>query len=323
MKQTKKIRGQIMVIVLLILSVLSIIALTITLATVRDTQEQVQNKQYQQYYSMGERMILDIQRTLGNGALFSENINITSDATGNSIPGTCSVPSANKQSCDFTEVASSEITSDSSLEKFDVHVELEDSASITAQPIGQDQDLLLELPEDLSNTNTFTTVLEWNETNVDWNISYDFINTSANFETRKLVYTNGSDAATSHYTEVANNPADDSCFTINGEILPAAALKNKLTIEVKTGASKCAESVTPLYFRLKPVGASPVVNVTRNGSTIPLQRIIKVVTTSNSSDNTSNTENPTSVLETKYLLTKNPLALFDYVLRTEQGITKQ
>jgi hypothetical protein len=315
MNKTKRITGQIMVIVLLLLSVLSIIALTITLATIRDSQEQVQNKKYQEYYSLGERMILDVQKAIGNSTIATgAPLQFNSDATGTLLKSENCVNGGAVALvyCDFKQVPTSEATTSGGLATYDVHVEIADSTTITGQTVGQDQDILLDL-----GAGNNTVDLSWPQNNIDWNISFDYLDAANNFVTRKLVYTAGSPTVVGPYADVVNAAGDDNCFKIYQN--PAGNI-NSLRIE--TTVATCTPAlVTPLYLRFKPVGGIASVNLSRVAQTAPLQRTIRTVTTSSNSVN-DNVQNPTSVLETKYLLTKSPLSLFDYVLRTEQGITK-
>jgi hypothetical protein len=96
---------------------------------------------------------------------------------------------------------------------------------------------------------------------------------------------------------------------------------NQITVTIPGACSQ------KMYFRLKPVMTAPTVkitNLTITGNTVPLQRTLKSVTTTDVNTGSGNPDNPTAVLETEYLLVAQPFNLFDYVLRSDDsdGIVK-
>lgn len=322
----KKQPAQIMVIVLLLLSILSIIALTATMTTVRDTQEQVQNKKYQQYYSLGEKMIFEYQRALGTevlpnpATLVSITGEITSKTACSSIPGGIA--------CTISGIESTEATTDSK-ETYDVYTEVVDTDYIKGYKLDKDQDLMLDILDDNANT----TYLLWNETDTkkpSWNISYDYLDTNSNdYITKKAFFgplfnitTPNSDGC------LTVAPVPDQLPTLMTQIEAATGTYTKaLKIELTTGGT-CNNNITALDFRIKGLLASTNdtqidIALVKADNTSMLQRTITTVTTtSTEGEANQNPENPATVLSSNYLLTTTPLSLFDYVLRTEQGITK-
>ena len=82
-----------------------------------------------------------------------------------------------------------------------------------------------------------------------------------------------------------------------------------------------------MYFRLRTImktaGSSVNIDLEIANNKFPLQRTLtSTTTTADSSAGSGNANNPTVVLETKYLLVTQPLSLFDYVLRTESDVIK-
>jgi hypothetical protein len=193
-------------------------------------------------------------------------------------------------------------------------MEITDSKEITNQTLKQDQCLLLDLDPVISSSNE-TTVL-WTNTGgnlIDWNIGYHYLDTSNVFQHKELVFHQAGGC-------YANPPASnvDPCFEIS-EITGLPANKKGIKITTTDSVACNPARQKPLYYTLKPACDSVTIDSLTKVGSIPLQRTIRSVTTSSNTAN-SNQQNPTSVLETKYLLTKQPICLFNYALRTEQSV---
>lgn len=320
----RDIKAQIMVIVLLLLSILSIVALTATLTAVRDNEEQVQNKKYQQYYSLGERTIIDMQRYLGNSDLSTMNgsVSLPSEA-GSPLAGNCS-QNGNQASCEFPEISSAAVGGGESSETLSVITSIVDTDYILNHTTQKDQDILLELTP--SSTNI--TYLLWDDNTVAWGVTYDSKDSSNNYYSQKAVFgrnqspfgLTNTNASCVSITDVSSNP------TIRPQVLtkmgnPAGSFSN--IIEIRTTTTGCN---TALDYRIRAYKANEgeiTFSLVKDGSAVPLQRVITTITTTSETEANLQTEdNPTAVLSTSYLLATTPLNLFDYVLRTEQGIVK-
>jgi hypothetical protein len=315
--------AQIMVIILLILSVLSIIAVSVTLNTTRDTEEQVQDKQYQQYYSVGERNIVDMIRYLGKDSL--NVLSLTPAPVINNLNYTCSGSGASYE-CVIDSIDNSYYNeAGETTEVLTTSMEIEDSAQLEdgmTLEITKDQDLLFDLGLLTGWTSlTYT----WNDGpfvgsntseppyEVSWNISYDCYNAGTNeYRTDKFIWDQS--GGFNYLTQATSGTSQDyGYFSVSS---------SGTTITITNNAGVCA---SPQFLRIKPitkVTGQTSVTLTAlqvNGTTVPLVRRIRTVT---SSANSGISDNPSAVLETTYFLGETPLSLFDYVLRTEGDVIK-
>lgn len=329
--KTKK-SGQIMVIVLLLLSILSIVALTATLTTVRDSQESLQNKQYQQYYSLGERKILDIQQFLGYSGLntlTNGTVEIPSEA-GEASNANCSISgNGTKAECTFEKVSSSEVGGGESTEELDIYSLIEDTNYILDHEMQKDQDILLTLGNGIN-----TTYLFWdNQADVAWSVTYDYKNSSNEYISEKEIYDSFSPPKLFGASTIstANNCLVITDAPTANEINVAKANMGvptrNFTRVLKISKQTIPSCNTALYFRLRPLRQNSTDTVSfslyKVDNSTPLQRKITTITSTSAENSATQAEDtPTAVLESSYLLTYSPLSLFDYVLRTENGIRK-
>lgn len=296
-----------MVIVLVLMSILSVIALSVTLTSVRDQTEKTQNSQYQTYYAVGENKLLDFQQQIGRipmiTAIPGTSFTLTGD-TGSDINGTCA-PNVglNSKTCTFMGIDNSNYNPDKA-EMLKTIITTTDSSEIIGYPAPKDKDILLDIESIIADS---TITLDWNGTNTAWSFTVD----KTDFTSEKTIYDNNGifSSPLTSYT--------GTCFTYlssNGGIAP-------ITITL-TPSLSCKL----MFFRLRPLmktGEETIISMLSLGSnTIPLQRTITSTTTTESNV-VPGQDSPTVVLESTYLLTTQPLGLFDYVLRTESDVIKQ
>lgn len=320
MKGTKKyISGQIMVIVLLILSVLSVIAISVTLNTSRDTEEQIQDKQYQQYYSVGERNIMDMIRHLGRQATsilpMETNISINGlnyycvkDLLVKSQPITCTIASIDNTYYNLSGTQ----------EVLTTVMQIEDFSTLEGETITipKDQDLVFDLVAMSDWSVDKTMRFGWTSTSVtSWNISYDCY-VGGVYSTYKFVWDNSA-GVNYNAVSLSGNSTPLNAFSVAYDTTTGGS---PLTITHNSG---CVSALgIPQFLRIKPVTDATSVELNLLefvDSRVPLVRKITTVTTT---ANTGSSENPSAVLETTYLLLDSPLSLFDYVLRTEGDVIK-
>ena len=326
----QKFPAQIMIIVLVLMSIISIIALSATLTSVRNTEEKTQNAQYQAYYSVGEQKLLDIQQKIGREPMSAfispvpvNNINIEGD-TGN-IVGTCvdngalTNPTGTSKTCTFDQILTEDYNNTGTQEQLKTTVTVEDIQEIKDYPAKKDIDMLFDLQGGTSDTEI---KFSWAETNVAWDMTVDTVD----YNSEKAVYNNTGGPLESVVTSF-----DGTCFKYS---VPTPSTQEiTVTIKAACGTHTPSQSNDRMFFRLKPLIKIPPstsdtvnLNLTITGSTIPLQRNLKSITTTATATGTTgsgNPDNPTVVLDTKYLLIPQPTNLFDYVLRTESDIIKK
>lgn len=295
----KKIRAQIMVIVLVLMSVLSIIALSVTISSIRDKQEKTQNSQYQEYYSMGENMLLNFQQTINRKSLDLIDNSLAVDI-GSNVTADCNPVNTLSKKCVFNNIDAS-LFDPQKQETLKSTVIIEDSLTITGFLAEKDKDIML----DIASASLPTKVrLSWTgSSSTAWNITVD----KTDYSSEKTIYNKGT---TIFSTEVKSYTG--SCMDYTSSIDAA----DKTTVEITL---KCANK---MYLRLRPiikVGTGVTIDLSVDNNTIPLMRTLTNTVVSN---NTTNPDNPVVVLETKYLLIAQPLSLFDYVLRTESDLVK-
>lgn len=301
-------KGQIMVIILLVLSILTIIAVGVSLNTARDTKEQVQDKQYQQYYSVGERNIVDFINYLGkkqlsslfngldNGSLNINNLNYNCNKNSNIL------------NCTVDNITSDYFNESGTEENLTTIITIEDFQEIpigTVLTLRKDQDLLFDF---INLPGISSLKFKWQGNNVAWDMSLDYYILASNeYITDKLVW--DKNGIYNNNLEVVNSPL--GCFRAN-----YVQANNEITINNISCNNK-------QFLRIKPV--------MKNNDTIDLTGLsisgantylIRKVTSTTTSRNSGTIDNPSVVLETTYFLGESPLSLFDYVLRTEGDIIK-
>lgn len=327
MKNSKKFNGQIMVIVLLFLAVLTIIAVGVTLNTSRDTKEQVADKQYQQYYSVGERVIVDLINFIGKDSLTSLTNGPGGSIEINSLNYNCNEVSS-AVNCTISQIPSTYFNESGTAETLTSVIKIEDISEIDEPTTGalmikKDQDLLFDFAE-TGGWNTFD--FSWADDSgseapfqTAWNLSYDYYDANSNtYKTEKLVWDQSSGNI---YSESPDNNQSfpNECFQIDNFEIDESS---NPSIQITYNESVCPN---PLFLRLKPIMKNSegvkITKLTFDGTSgAPIAR--KIISTTTTKDS-GNTDSPSAVLETIYFLGKTPLSLFDYVLRTEDSIVKQ
>lgn len=328
MKNSKMLRGQIMVIVLLFLAVLTIIAVGVTLNTSRDTKEQVADKQYQQYYSVGERIIVDLINFIGKDSLTPLSKDSINPININSLDYLCSEESS-AVNCTIKEIPNTYFNESGTAEVLTSVIKIEDLTEIDEATTGslfikKDQDLLFDFAE-TGHWDTLTFSWEDPESNeviytTSWNFSYDYYSEGSNvYKTDKLVWDKSNGNIYSQESTILNSP--DACFSISFSQEPNTNPK----MTVINGECNGASELNPLFFRIKPVSKDnetvKLTEISFEGGNSPA--IARKITSTTTTSNSGNSDSPSAVLETIYFLGKTPLSLFDYVLRTEDSIIKQ
>jgi len=324
MNKSKKFQGQIMVIVLLFLAVLTIIAVGVTLNTSRDTKEQVADKQYQQYYSVGERIIVDLINYIGKESLA---IIAEKNSDINSLNYNCAGIIDNSINCSIDTIPNTFFNESGTLEELKSAIKIEDLTEIDAETTGtltakKDQDLLFDFNE-TGIWDNFS--FSWNDGstrpvvyNTAWNISYDYYDSANNiYKTDKLVWDNSGGNIYSKASGPGIISSPLGCFAIEFQHPSGSDPKISITNNECAGA---------LFLRIKPVmKTSEQVEITSlkiSGGSDGVVLARRIITTTTSS-NSGTTDSPSAVLETIYFLGKTPLSLFDYVLRTEDSVIKE
>lgn len=295
----KRLPAQIMVIVLVLMSILSVIALSVTLTSVRDQTEKTQNSQYQTYYAVGENKLLDFQQQIGREPLMATGPFTLTGDTGNDLDGACVQNPPDSTTCTFGAIDSTNFNS-AKAEVLKTIITTTDSSTIADYPAPKDKDILLDIE---SATLPLQIQLTWVGTSTAWSFTVD----KTDFTSEKAIYDNNG---------IFSSPA----VTIyNGTCFNYSSSGNTITINIPIG---CANR---MFFRLRPLmktGEQTIISMLSLGNnTIPLQRTITSTTTTESNV-VAGQDSPTVVLESTYLLTTQPLGLFDYVLRTESNVLK-
>jgi type II secretory pathway pseudopilin PulG len=308
----KRLPAQIMVIVLVLMSILSVIALSVTLTSVRDQTEKTQNSQYQTYYAVGENKLLDFQQKIGreplNSVLGTGSFTLSGD-TGNPITGNCGPnPNAdpNSKTCTFGPIDSTNFNT-TKAEVLKTIITTTDSSTISDYPAPKDKDILIDLE---SVTGSITISLSWNGTDTAWSFTVD----KTDFTSEKAVYSPNTTIFSRQITSYPISPETSNCFSYT-------SIGSSVTINIfETCSNK-------MFLRLRPLMKEPnaittISTLSISNNVVPLQRTITSTTTTQSNVG-SGQDNPTVVLESTYLLTTQPLGLFDYVLRTESNVIKE
>ena len=303
--------AQIMVIVLVLMSILSVIALSVTLTSVRDQTEKTQNSQYQTYYAVGENKLLDFQQQIGRISLATAipaagSMTLSGD-TGNPLSGTCAtnVTPPNSKTCTFGGIDSTNFNTDKA-EVLKTIITTTDSSEITNFTAEKDKDILLDIE---ASTLPIQIQLSWTGTTTAWSFTVD----KTDYTSEKAVFSPDATIFSKVITSYPILPETSTCFNYTSS-------GSSVTINILASCSN------KMFIRLRPLlksGDSTLINNLKVvGNTLPLQRTISSTTTTESNV-VSGQDSPTVVLESTYLLTTQPLGLFDYVLRTESDVIKQ
>lgn len=314
-------RGQIMVIILLLLSVLTIIAVSVTLNTTRDTEQQVQDKQYQQYYSVGERNIIDMITYIEKQALSTAipNNGLTPVyVTAGGLSYECTAPSANSRDCSLGSIGTSYFSQSGTAETLTTSMSIIDSNQIDPNmqvTVNKDQDILFDLQ---LLTGWSSLRFKWvdggvnpGDYQVSWNISYDCYFAAANeYRTEKFVWDK-------------SNGDNYSAVSTSGATAYFSVAWDNTTEFITVNDIGCGVGGTAQFLRVKAItktSTTVIIDTLALGNAaVPLVRTIRTSTTTN---NTGTQDVPSAVLETTYFLGETPLSLFDYVLRTEGDVQK-
>lgn len=310
----KKYQAQILVIVLLVLSILGIFIVGIAANTRRDTQEQQRSEQYEQYYSLTEKRLLQIVQSVEATSSLST---LTSTFSGSCV----SAVGSNKVTCEFNDKPETD-----SLEEAKIKLFVEDTNEVVNFPLSKDETFEIGLKSGTSNY-TGRIDIGWNSTNVAWVLSIDYKDgaTGQNKVIKDVydknnIYSPG--VIQQHYVSFSANPLDKS-----GKPVPTTTNMSFLVSQISglTAGSKINA------IRIKPIikGSETQVEINVRGGTGFPNQVRKVtgegfssITTSSGQDNPTGDDSPTAILEVQLPLHNPPASIFDYVLRSEEAITK-
>lgn len=307
--------GQILVVVLLALTIISIFVVVVATNARRDVVERVQNEQYEQALSLSEDKLLRI---------LNDDFDPVEEGCQEIINGS--------EVTGYTCIVSPEEGTDSS-EQVQIDIDINEEIEINNLSVKKDAILKIGLKEDITNTTagSYKDYLDFSWTgNVAWIFSLDYRNRSTGeFGVIKDVYDGNS--------TFFNNP--DHCF--NFAQFGGNGTSNAIRINLNSvgntanGSDNCLSPISSYDFlalRMRPLmqgSGTPTTDLTLEGyrqtsltdAALPPQ--VRVITAESYSLTTGTEVAPRAILEVQEPLFKSPVEILDYVLRSEQPVTKE
>ncbi len=291
----KRESAQILVVVLLVLSIMAIFIMSVAVSARRDVFERVTNEKYEQYYSLSENRLLQLVQD----SKITSNISFLTTKYPYVAGSGCRAIGVT-YNCDFSDSAQT-----GSVDTLGTNVIIFDTATISDLPITKDSTFLVALVPGLNQPQI---TMSWTGAKVAWEISLDIRNsTTGEYFVLKDIYDGAGVLTPGPQTHI---------FGFVG------ATANSVTFNLNAYTGRAANYLMQ-DFRIKPIikSGEQSTQLSMVGQTLPQVRQFTAKGVSSVASQTGNTS-PTVILQVQLPLNPAPVAILDYVLRSETDVRK-